>query len=103
MLVVELNLCLFAAAEGPPKGKVTVFYDVLRSIDNDQWLEFARGEKFLKLSQSDVDNIQHNYKNNVEEQKFQMLLTWGHSFIGKKLFHYLEIRVNCVDFSLNGR
>ena len=87
----SVNLCVFKAMEEPPKGKATVFYDVLRSIDNNQWLEFARGEKYLNLLRSDVDDIQHNYKNNVEEQKYQMLLSWGHSFGGKEPFHYLEI------------
>jgi len=70
--------------EKSSKAKVTVFYEVLHSIGNNQWCEFARDETYLNLAQSDIDNIQHDYQHNIEEQKFQMILQWAQPY-GKEI------------------
>ena len=59
--------------DGVITGRAEVFYEVAKSIRNNDWLQFAR--RHLLLQESEIDDIQTNYTE-ASERKYQMILKW---------------------------
>ena len=55
-------------------GRGNFFYEVISKVDNKDWLRFVRTK--LILEENLIDDIIHDNKDHVEEQKYQMLLKW---------------------------
>ncbi|CAK8691790.1 unnamed protein product [Clavelina lepadiformis] len=58
----------------PLEGRGNFFYEVISKVDNKDWLRFVRTK--LILEENLIDDIIHDNKDHVEEQKYQMLLKW---------------------------
>ncbi|XP_076804024.1 caspase-2-like [Clavelina lepadiformis] len=59
----------------PFEGRGNFFYEVISKVDNKDWLRFVRTK--LILEENLIDDIIHDNKDHVEEQKYQMLLKWN--------------------------
>lgn len=51
-----------------------VYYEVIKEIPNKDWIHFAR--LGLQLEESDIDNITHDYHDNIKERNFQFCKKW---------------------------
>lgn len=61
----------------PPKNIELhdAYFEVSKKLSKSRWYEFAcRG---LKLDLNEIDNIQENYRNDIQQQKIKMCTVWA--------------------------